>query len=506
MTTIVSNTPNAARLITSLRSTGYSSYTAIEDIVDNSIDAHARNIMISADVSDKVPTVIIADDGEGMDNEILDQALRLGSISEKDDVSDLGKYGMGLTTASISLGRKLEVITRKTEGDMLYSSQDLDEVIKENNFIKTLRPANTEEKKLFSELVSGESGTVVIISKLDRLSNSNLAQFSSILSKEIAQIFRKFIDSGITFTINGKKIHAFDPITLSHEGTEIYSDEVYELSPNITGGKNEKLRVKVALLPKVDDSQAKDLKMNIHNQGFYIMRNNREIASGVTLDVFIKHGDFNRVRIELSFSATLDSAMGVRFSKDGITPSQALRDFLKQEVGGQMVSIRNLVKKTQKSDPTALVDHTGSEAVIAERSKLLITPQAIIEKRKPKTDGSDDNAKIREKRAQDGRTPQVTHQVKPIGARFESLAMGREGVLYESYQEGKIIIVRWNTDHPFYDQVILANKGDKNIISALDYLVFAFASAELKYISDENPELLSNIKTVMSANLRALLS
>ena len=507
MTTKVSNTPNAAKLISSLRNTGYDSYTAIEDIVDNSIDAHARNINLRIDITEKTPAIIIADNGDGMDSDRLDQALRLGSISERDEVSDLGKYGMGLTTASISLGRKLEVITKKSEGGMLYSSQDLDEVIKENNFTKILRAASAEEKKLFSEFVSGESGTVIVISKIDRLSNSNQAQFSSILSREIGRIFRKFIESDIAFTINGKRLAVFDPITLSLKETEIYSDEVYELSPSISGGiKNEKIRIKVALLPKMDESEMKDKKANIHNQGFYVMRNNREIASGVHLDVFQKHNDFNRLRMELSFSATLDNAMGVKFSKDGITPSQAIRDFLKQEVGGQVQSIRNLIKKTQKSDSAALVDHTGSETVIAQRSKLLITPEAIIEKRRPRTDGT--GADKPEKNSEPGeRTPRVTHPMaKPIGARFESLAMGKEGTLFESYQEGKIIVVRWNTDHPFYDQVILANKGDKNIISALDYLVFALASAELKYIGDDYPDLLSNIKTVMSSNLRALLS
>jgi hypothetical protein len=70
-----------------------------------------------------------------------------------------------------------------------------------------------------------------------------------------------------------------------------------------------------------------------------------------------------------------------------------------------------------------------------------------------------------------------------------------------------VIIIRWNTDHPFYDRVILANKDSKNIISALDYLVFALASAELKNSTNEEAvETIANIKTVMSSNLRALLS
>lgn len=506
MTNIVTNTPNAAKLVTSLRNTGYDSYTAIEDIIDNSIDAHARHINIKVALVEKEQTIMIADDGEGMDEKILDQALRLGSITEKDEVSDLGKYGMGLTTASISIGRKLEVITKRADGQMLYSAQDLDDVVKENNFIKVLRPANAEEKKVFKGMIHGEAGTVVIISKLDRLSNTNLSNFSSTLTREIGRIFRRFIESGIVFSLNGKELSVLDPITLGLKETEVYSDETYDLSSAITGGKIEQIRVRVALLPNVDSSRAKDLKMNIPNQGFYVMRNNREIGAGLSLDVFQKHNDFNRLRMELSFPASLDNILGVKFSKDGVSPSQAIRDFLKQEIGGQVASIRKQIQKMQKSDPAATVDHTSSEAVIAQRSKLLITPDAIIEKRAR----SGDKPETREPgkpRTQDGRDPQVTHRMtKPIGARFESAAMGREGTLFESFQEGKIIVVRWNTDHPFYDQVILVNKGDKNIISALDYLVFALASAELKYVSEEDPELLSNIKTVMSANLRALLS
>lgn len=449
---------------------------------------------------------MIADDGEGMDEKVLDQALRLGSITEKDEVSDLGKYGMGLTTASISIGRKLEVITKRSGGKVLYSAQDLDDVIKENSFIKIHRQADSSEKGVFNEMVRRESGTVIILSKLDRLSNSNVAQFSSILAREVGRIFRRFIESGISFSINGKEVPILDPITLSLKETEIYSDEAYGLSSTITGVRPEQIRIRIALLPNVDASRSKDLKMNIPNQGFYVMRNNREIGSGLTLDVFSKHNDFNRLRMELSFPASLDNVMGVRFSKDGVSPSQAVTDFLKQEIGGQINSIRKIIQKAQKSDPNAIVDHTSSEAVIAQRSKLLITPDAIIERRS-RSDKKTDDREPGASRNQDGREPQATHRVaKPIGARFESAAMGREGTLFESYQEGKTIVVRWNTDHPFYDQVVLANKGNKNIVSALDYLVFALASAELKYISDEDPELLSNIKTVMSANLRALLS
>jgi hypothetical protein len=66
--------------------------------------------------------------------------------------------------------------------------------------------------------------------------------------------------------------------------------------------------------------------------------------------------------------------------------------------------------------------------------------------------------------------------------------------------------VQWNIDHPFYERVILANKSDKNIVSALDYLVFGFAAAEMRATTDDNSIVLNTIKSEMSSNLRSLLS
>ena len=505
-----SNNPNAGRLISSLRNTGYDSYAAIEDIIDNSIDAQARVIKINVENKDNNLRVVIADNGIGMSEEVLDQALRLGSITERSEVSDLGKFGMGLCTASISMALKLEVITKEKNSPLYYSSQDLEEIQERNEFVKVLREASHADIAQVMGLIS-ESGTVVILTKVDRLSDMNVSQFASKLSKDISRIYRKFIESGIEFYINGKKLDATDPLMLNHPETQIYSDEVYEL-PIFKDKKNkESIRVKIAILPDVNTELEKEMKMNIRTQGFYVLRNNREVANGITLDIFNKHNDFNRIRVELSFSATLDNEMGVRFTKDGISPNQVISDFLKQEIGGQMASIRNLLQKNKKASKDALIDHSNSETVIAQRAKLLITPDAQIEKRGPKLESPEKKEKDKDKsetKQSKERENFIQTKTSPsgLGARFEAAAMGREGTLYETYQQGKIIVIRWNTDHPFYDRVILANKDSKDIVSALDYLVFALASAELKNINADNVELMANVKSVMSTNLRALLS
>lgn len=504
MNEVRSNQPNAAKLISSLRNTGYNSYAAVEDIIDNSIDAQARIIKILVAQEDKELHITIADNGMGMSEPILDEALKLGSITERDEISDLGKFGMGLCTASISMSKKLEVITKQKNGICLYSCQDLNEIESKNEFIKILRPANKSEQNTLSNL-SGECGTVIILSAIDRVSDSNISQFAAKLSRDIGRIYRKFIEADIEFYVNGKRIEANDPLMVNNAETKIYSDEEYELPASAINGKKEKVRVKIAILPEVNKELEKEMRMNIPNQGFYVLRNNREVASGVALDLFQKHNDFNRLRGEISFSATLDNEMGVRFSKDGISPNQAITDFLKQEIGGQITSIRRFIVKDKKADPSSVVDHAGSEQVIAQRAKLLITPEAVIEKRKERT--NKDLPHQEESDTNKERHPRITKtSPKGIGARFETASMGREGTLYECYQEGKIIVIRWNNDHPFYDRVVFANKNSKDIVSALDYLVFALAAAELKTINEESIEIMADLKSIMSTNLRALLS
>lgn len=500
----VSNEPNAAKLINSLRNTGYSSYAAIEDIIDNSVDAQAKMIKVFIQSEGKDHRVIIADNGVGMNAHVLDQALRLGSLTEKDEVSDLGKYGMGLCTASISMARRLEVFTRQKGAALLYEAQDLDHIAATNKFDKERRSPNVEEEKMFQKY-AGEHGTVVVLSKVDRLSDPNVSQFSAKLTRDLGRIYRKFVESETKIFVNDKEVPANDPMWLNDPKTTVYSDEEYDLPTSIAGGKKEKIHVKIVLLPEMTDELMKENKINIQSQGFYVMRNNREIENGSSLGIFHKHGDFNRMRIELSFSASLDAEMGVKFSKDGVEPKQGISDFLKQELGGQITSIRTLVKKTQKSDPNAAVDHADSEAVIAKKVKLLIVPEAEVEKRGPRTkSGTNRTPKDGEATT---RIPRETKlSPKGLGASFETASMGRDGALYECYQEGKVIVIRWNSDHPFYDQVVFPNRDKRGIVSALDYFVFALASAELKVSNDENVRLLETIKGIVSSNLRALLS
>jgi hypothetical protein len=500
------NQPNAGKLVQSLRSTGYDNYSAVADIVDNSIDAGADKIWIEISRPKNNIEMRVIDNGHGMDMKTLDEALKLGSLTDRDHTADLGRYGMGLCTASLSLCRKIEVITKDDTGKVLYSTQDVDEIVKQNRFVKYLGEADAAQIKNLESLVKNKTGTIIHLSKIDKFQNQNIEIFSNKLKKELGRIYRYFIKSGKNIFINGEKIDFVDPLFEDDKETKVYSDDEYDIF--VPEKKiREKIRVKIAIIPVYSTELNRKYAINQTNQGFYILRNNREIAAGKSLQVFHKHNDLNRLRIELFFSANLDEEMGVNFAKQDIKPIQSILDKIKEEIGGQINSIRRSLIKERGTVEGDDVDHSDAEKVIAQKSKLLITPDAVVEKRKKRIERGKvvDIEKDKEKSTREN-IRKVHTSPKGLGCRFELAEMGQSGPVYECYQEGKLVVIQWNSEHPFYQRMILEHKDSKNIVNSIDYFVYAMASAELKVTNDDNIEIMNNIKSIMSANIRTLLS
>src|SRR6266576_3063251 len=140
---VLENPPHARRTMEALRDMGYDSYASILDIIDNSVDAHATIIDIEIGEQKGDIVITIDDDGTGMDEETLSEALRLGSDTER-DAGDLGKFGMGLVTASIGLSQRVEVLTNEVDGTLFSGGFDLEQIAAENKFVKWIGPAAKE--------------------------------------------------------------------------------------------------------------------------------------------------------------------------------------------------------------------------------------------------------------------------------------------------------------------------------------------------------------------------
>ncbi|MDE7282022.1 MAG: ATP-binding protein [Lachnospiraceae bacterium] len=511
------NNPNAGILIYAMQNLGYDNYVAICDIIDNCIDANATEIKIFVTKKNNEFKIFIEDNGHGMTLNDLDEALKFGSNSNHDELVDLGKYGMGLSTAGLSLADKTTVLTKSEDSDKVYKSATDVEIIKqEDAFVKFLGEASIAEKTFFeSELEGAESGTIVILENCYGVKNQNVTQFSSKLIKEVARKFRRFMDS-IVFYVNDKKITAYDPLMLSSVDkayeSEIYSDDEYEVSwvDRITGEtKSGKIHAKLVLLPDTSQSKAKELGINIANQGFSVLRNNREIAFGV-MPWYHKHNSRNRVRGEISFDSSMDEAMGVNFTKNNIDMTDSVDHALKAILKPQIASMTSRLSTSAKTSEEEMANHLEAEDAINKKSKVLITPPVKKEKRDSSETGEEKEKKkniSEEEKESRQRTPKK-FQGANANVKFETRHCGQSGAIFEAEQQGKTTVIKWNVDHPFYIRFVKENQDNKTLVTSVDFLIYSLAVAQIQAVGEDNDKaiMVDNIISTMSINMKVLLS
>ena len=512
------NNPNAKILIYAMQHLGYDNCVALCDIIDNCIDANATEIKVYVSNKSDNFQIIIQDNGCGMAEETLDEALKFGSNCPHDELSDLGKYGMGLSTAGLSLADKTTVLTKSEGSDIvLKSATDVQIIKSENAFVKYLGEATEKEKVFFNVQLSGStSGTIVILEECHGVKNKNVTQFSNRLIKEIARKYRKFMDS-VAFFVNEKLISAEDPLMLFSDErryrSEIYSDDEYEVNwiDKVSGEKKVgKVHVKLVLLPDTSLEKAKELGITLANQGFSVLRNNREIAYGF-MPWFAKHNSRNRVRGEISFDSSLDEAMGVNFTKNNIDMVDSIDDALCRVLKPQIVSMTKKIQRNQEATGEEMASHIEAEDAINRKAKVLITPSVKKETRNsPKSKEETDAKKQEECKEDNNRRIRVPKKVQETNAnvRFDTMHYGQSGVMFEAEQEGKTTVIRWNVDHPFYTRFVRENADNKTLVTSVDFLIYSLAAAQIQYIGEdeEKAQMIENIISTMSTNMKVLLS
>lgn len=508
---ITENDPNAGILVYALKNLGYDNYSAIYDLIDNCIDAEATLIKLVIEKTKDGIRIIIIDNGHGMNIKVLDQALRLGSDTDRNNPADLGKFGMGASTASLSLSNITTMITKsESSEDILESSTDVNEVIKNKKFIKTLGKASTESIEIFNKYLKDQkSGTIIILSECVGVKNKNIVQFTNKLVKDMGRIYRKFLDK-ITFYVNDKKVELNDPLWLDHEETEVFSDDVYEIKYKDSSGveKRDKVRIKLVLLPDFGQDLNRQNGFNLANQGLSIMRNNREICFGfIPSNWMAKHPKLNRFRGELSFDSQLDEPMGVDFRKKGIEMDESIEASLRSHIKPQITAIGNKAEKKIKAKQNDGINHDEAAELIGKKAHTLITPKVEKERRESRKDKEEKTSKDNNDNSNGTRKYNKSQKVS-ANVRFETVHYGRGGNIFTSYQEGRTTVIEWNVDHPFYERFVISNKDDKTLVTSVDFLIYSLAVAQNQALGDDDNKaiLIESMLSIMSANMRALLS
>jgi len=353
--------PEASSMIETFRAIGYSIEAAVADIIDNSISAGAKNIWINFEWHGSTTWLSIKDDGAGMNNDELVQAMRPGSKNPLDDraIKDLGRFGLGLKTASFSQCRKLSVISKKNDCMPVFWTWDLDFVnhIGKWDLIKYL-----PQRKFENEITTVKTGTIVIWNDIDRLvkdlqkSDENaLDKFLQIMihiKKHLAMVFHRFIENGrIKLFFQDRIIEAWNPFLPTERATQGFPEE-----PLYNG----KVIVKGYVLPhksKISEDkfrEAEGPKGWNEQQGFYIYRNERLLLTGDWLGMFRKEEHYKLARIEIDLPNSLDSEWQIDIKKSIARPPLALRDQLRayaSKVRAQAVEVYRHKGKNVKSYP-----------------------------------------------------------------------------------------------------------------------------------------------------------
>lgn len=332
--------PNADTMLASIRAIGYNLSMAIADILDNSISARAKNIWIDFDWAGGDPWIRVKDDGRGMADNELREAMRLcgKGPNEIREPEDLGRFGMGLKTASFSQCKLLTVSTKIKDGTISTRCWDLDLIEETKKWQLRLNPPKNAEP-LLKNLENMENGTLVLWQQLDRIvdKHDNVKDAETAfnnkfidVAKHIEMVFHRYMSGGtkLNFFIGRNPLKPWDPYLTSNQFTQELSTEKYE---------DGSVKVVPYILPHVSKRSKTETEMGAGpkgwnaQQGFYIYRNRRMIVSGGYLDFSLKPEEhYKLARIMVDLKNDMDAEWQIDVRKATAIPPDRLRSQLEK--------------------------------------------------------------------------------------------------------------------------------------------------------------------------------
>lgn len=398
--------PNAGSLIESLRAFGYSLPTAIADLVDNSLTAGATTIEVHLHWSGGNSAVAILDNGAGMSPEELVQAMRPGSLSplEQRDPKDLGRFGLGLKTASFSQCRRLTVRTKANASDVSERTWDLDHVGATGEWrLVTLEDPVVQNFAL--QLDAVKSGTLVVWQLCDRIVspttdlNDDKAQrrfleLADDVAHHLALVFHRFMDGvpPVSIAVNGNKLKSFDPFLQKEKATQLLTEETLRLH-------GEPVIVRPFVLPHHSKMERDRYDLAggrrgwTQSQGFYVYRNKRLLVDGDWLGLGLRKDDhYKLARIQIDIPNTLDAEWQIDVRKARATPPAALRE-----------SLRRLAELTRTS-ASNIYRHRGAR-LGSSSNRLILLWDRRISHGKPRYELNREHPAVKRALTSNGCTP-----------------------------------------------------------------------------------------------------
>jgi hypothetical protein len=323
--------PNPKSTINSYRSFGYNLSTAISDIIDNSISANANEIRLEYKWNGQDSFISICDNGLGMNRSELVLAMTPGSKDPEEERSekDLGRFGMGLKTASFSQCKRLTCITKKESYATIKRCWDIDYINAENEWQLI---DYVSDHSFLEKMENQKSGTLVLWEKLDRIVGNSEVKNESVknafyqeminVKHHLSLVFHKYIESKrIKIFFQNTEIEAYNPFLLN-------------LNPKPEMGQPEsfgKVEIIYFILPHMSEIGKTDYENSggslgwFQEQGFYIYRGDRLLVAGDWLGLEKKRDYSKLARIAVNFTNANDFNWHLDIKKSTATPPVEIR-------------------------------------------------------------------------------------------------------------------------------------------------------------------------------------
>ena len=521
------NAPNPARLIFGLRDTGYDFFTAAADIVDNSIAAGANTINIELTLeTDGRKIVYFGDDGQGMNEAGLWDAMRYGA-PVRENLKSLGKFGLGLKTASSSICRRYSLVSRADATAPLQKlTWDLDHVEKVGDWVMVADAVTSDEQEVFEELC-GDVGTLVVWEKCDRLLSKSYktpggnAELKAMnrraerLREHCALIFHKYLNPAengfrnVSIIVDGTAVDAWNPFYPARSEM-VLSEAQTKLPIMLEDGSVHEATVRAWILPHSKDMSVDEekefAKISNRGQGFYIHRLGRVIHHGGYLGIWrADDPHWSLLRIEFEFGEELDDAFRVDVKKSQILLDPALEDGLKKLLTPAYREANNRYRRKQSAAVTggAGIDHGPANRTIGDTQG----------KKQPSV--SEVNAETGEATLSNRKgtgikiIAPVENDANPAELYVDPVDSIPHGYLWEpclksSENADYNTAVRINQEHDFYAKVYSQAESGVSV-EGIDLLLWALATAELDNTDEELQPMWEDIRDEVSSNLRKLL-
>jgi hypothetical protein len=494
-------------LVNSLRDMGYNSTTsALCEHVDNAIQWEATEIRVyfyeSGRPDDRRIAALVYDNGRGMAPNVLKVATAFGGSLVFENRSGIGRYGMGMKAAALSMSPSFEVYSWQEPRSYYSMILDVEEIgNSRSNLIELPNP--TMNDQLPSEITTiltrplvfpknpkesqtllahdavdlaeklGRSGTIVYMPDCDRLTYRRVATLVDHATKEMGRIYRRWISKGFKLYVNNRLVEAFDPTywmkSARHTGIDGLSPTQsrlvtsWRISVPVAEGSSQSTPVNVRLyqLPYEHwgSLPRKVLKNDLHifdDHTVSFVRNEREVEIGSSYRPLRirKHGDLNWVRLEIEFTAEADDGFGIAANKQGVRLKEYVAELIADEITQDLTNVRENIKKLQ-ADRAAL--KSGSSVSEAERRAN--DAEGLQGKPLPELSDAEQSALEQNVRTlavmlkREGETDEQAY-LRIKDSRFVTVLKHDEfwPFYHCDFRYGKIILTL-NTAHPFFQSV-----------------------------------------------------